>query len=40
MSTTLRNGIQRLELTSRVTLGVLALGSGVFTYLGVRAAQR
>ena len=36
MSTALRNGIQRLELTSRVTLGVLALGSGVYTYLGVR----
>ena len=36
MSTTLRNGVQRLELTSRVTLGVLALGSGIYTYLGVR----
>jgi hypothetical protein len=36
MSAALRNGIQRLELTSRVTLGVLALGSGLYTYLGVR----
>jgi hypothetical protein len=36
MSTALRDGIQRLEVTSRVTLGVLALGSGVYTYLGVR----
>src|SRR5712671_7195 len=35
MSTALRDGIQRLEVTSRVTLGVLALGSGVYTYLGV-----
>jgi hypothetical protein len=36
MSTALRDGIQRLEITSRVTLGVLALGSGVYTYLGAR----
>jgi hypothetical protein len=36
MSTALRDGIQRLEVTSRVTLGVLALASGVYTYLGVR----
>jgi hypothetical protein len=36
MSTALRDGIQRLEVTSRVTIGVLALGSGVYTYLGVR----
>jgi hypothetical protein len=36
MSTALRDGVQRLELTSRVTIGVLALGSGVYTYLGVR----
>jgi hypothetical protein len=36
MSTALREGIQRLEVTSRVTLGVLALASGVYTYLGVR----
>jgi len=36
MSTALRDGVQRLEVTSRVTIGVLALGSGVYTYLGVR----
>src|SRR4051794_41869847 len=36
MSTALRDGIQRLEVTSRVTIGVLALASGVDTYLGVR----
>jgi hypothetical protein len=36
MSTALREGIARLEVTSRVTLGVLALASGVYTYLGVR----
>src|SRR4051794_23777076 len=36
MSTALREGIQRLEITSRVTLGVLALASGVYTYLGAR----
>jgi hypothetical protein len=36
MSTALHDGIQRLEVTSRATLGVLALGSGVYTYLGVR----
>ena len=36
MSTALRDGVSRLELTSRVTLGVLALASGVYTYLGVR----
>src|SRR5260370_4764928 len=36
MSTALSDGIQRLEVMSRVTLGVLALGSGVYTYLGVR----
>jgi hypothetical protein len=36
MSTALRDGIQRLEVTSRVTIGVLALASGVYTYLGVR----
>jgi len=32
----LREGVQRLEITMRVTLGVLALASGVYTYLGVR----
>src|SRR5215213_3051223 len=36
MSTALRDGVQRLEVTLRVTLAVLALGSGVYTYLGVR----
>jgi hypothetical protein len=36
MSTALREGVTRLEITSRVTLGVLALASGVYTYLGVR----
>ena len=32
----LRDGVQRLEIMTRVTLGVLALASGVYTYLGVR----
>jgi uncharacterized membrane protein YedE/YeeE len=32
----LREGVQRLEITMRVTVGVLALASGVYTYLGVR----
>jgi hypothetical protein len=36
MSAALRDGVQRLEVTMRVTLGVLALASGVYTYLGVR----
>lgn len=36
MSTVLSTGVQRLEITARVTLGVLALASGVYTYLGVR----
>jgi hypothetical protein len=36
MSLQLRDGVQRLELTTRATLGVLALASGVYTYLGVR----
>jgi hypothetical protein len=36
MSTALREGVQRLEITTRVTLSVLALASGVYTYLGVR----
>lgn len=35
-SYTLRGQINRLETTTQVTLAVLALGSGVFTYLGVR----
>jgi hypothetical protein len=36
MSSALRDGVSRLEVTTRVTLGVLALASGVYTYLGVR----
>ncbi len=36
MKSALREGVQRLEITTRVTLGVLALASGVYTYLGVR----
>jgi hypothetical protein len=36
MSSALRDGVGRLEVTTRVTLGVLALASGVYTYLGVR----
>src|SRR3954454_13419424 len=36
MSLALRDGVARLEVTTRVTLGVLALASGVYTYLGVR----
>ena len=36
MSTALREGVLRLEITSKVTLAVLALASGVYTYLGVR----
>lgn len=36
MATPLREGVQRLEITLRVTLATLALASGVYTYLGVR----
>ena len=36
MSQMLREGVSRLEVTMRVTLAVLALASGVYTYLGVR----
>lgn len=36
MSLVLREGVTRLEVTTRVTLGILALASGVYTYLGVR----
>ena len=36
MSTALRDGVNRIEITMRVTLGVLALASGIYTYLGVR----
>lgn len=32
----LREGVERLELTTKVTLGTLATASGVYTYLGVR----
>jgi len=36
MSHMLRGGLARLETTTKVTLAVLALASGVYTYLGVR----
>jgi hypothetical protein len=36
MSMALRDGVSRLEVTMKITLGVLALASGVYTYLGVR----
>lgn len=36
MSLVLRDGVSRLETTSRITLAILALASGVYTYLGVR----
>ncbi|HWT30802.1 MAG TPA: hypothetical protein VN240_07220 [Propylenella sp.] len=36
MARPLRDGVEALELTSKVTLAVLALASGVYTYLGVR----
>ncbi|MDQ2083332.1 hypothetical protein RA307_24380 [Xanthobacteraceae bacterium Astr-EGSB] len=36
MNTALQDGVRRLETTMRVTLAVLALASGVYTYLGVR----
>jgi len=36
MATQLRLGQTRLETTTKVTLAVLALASGVYTYLGVR----
>jgi hypothetical protein len=36
MSRPLREGVEALELTARLTLAVLALASGVYTYLGVR----
>ncbi len=32
----LRDGVERLELTTKVTLATLATASGVYTYLGVR----
>jgi hypothetical protein len=36
MSIALRDGVSALEITTKVTLAVLALASGVYTYLGVR----
>ena len=36
MSKTLRQGLEHVTVTTRVTLAVLALASGVYTYLGVR----
>lgn len=36
MATQLRLGQARLETTTKITLAVLALASGVYTYLGVR----
>jgi hypothetical protein len=36
MARPLREGVAALELTSKITLAVLALASGVYTYLGVR----
>lgn len=36
MSLALRDGVTRLEITTRVTLAILALASGVYTYIGVR----
>ncbi|MYZ49505.1 hypothetical protein, partial [Propylenella binzhouense] len=36
MTRALRQGIESLELTTKSTLAVLALASGVYTYLGVR----
>jgi hypothetical protein len=36
MSHALRGGLTRLDLTTKVTLAILALASGVYTYLGVR----
>ncbi|MDF2619230.1 MAG: hypothetical protein K0S00_1889 [Xanthobacteraceae bacterium] len=36
MTSALRAGVAGLDVTMRITLGVLALASGVYTYLGVR----
>jgi hypothetical protein len=36
MKSSLRAGVSGLDMTMRITLGVLALASGVYTYLGVR----
>ncbi len=37
MSQALRHNIRRLETTTKFTLAILSLASGVFTYLGVRS---
>ena len=36
MARPLREGVEALELTAKITLAVLALASGVYTYIGVR----
>ncbi|MFC5067377.1 hypothetical protein [Flaviflagellibacter deserti] len=36
MASALRDGVKGIDVTMRITLGVLALASGVYTYLGVR----
>ncbi|MEO1067078.1 MAG: hypothetical protein AAFW47_06850 [Pseudomonadota bacterium] len=36
MAQVLRQGVIRLEMTTKITLAILALASGVYTYLGVR----
>nr|WP_306268228.1 hypothetical protein [Pararhizobium sp. IMCC3301] len=36
MARALRNGVTALEATTKVTLAILALASGIYTYLGVR----
>ncbi|MBL4646480.1 MAG: hypothetical protein COA52_10560 [Hyphomicrobiales bacterium] len=36
MAKALRNGVAALESTTKVTLAILALASGIYTYLGVR----
>jgi hypothetical protein len=36
MARQLRDGVEALELTTKITLAILALASGVYTYLGVR----
>ncbi|MFK8035307.1 MAG: hypothetical protein AB8B94_14290 [Hyphomicrobiales bacterium] len=36
MAKALRNGVSALEATTKVTLAILALASGIYTYLGVK----
>ena len=36
MAQALRQGVEDLSLTMKLTLAVLAMASGVYTYLGVR----